>query len=76
MVGYGGAVFSFRNQYWLWCPVIAPVLGALVGTFIYDLFFFTGGESIINRRNAQARRAHQRARDEQREKPIAGADAV
>ena len=22
-------VFSFRNQYWLWCPVIAPVVGAL-----------------------------------------------
>ncbi|KAI0690457.1 aquaporin [Cerioporus squamosus] len=49
MVGYGGQVFSFRNQYWLWCPVIAPILGALVGTFLYDAFFFTGSESILNR---------------------------
>ena len=22
-------VFTFRNQYWLWCPVIAPIVGAL-----------------------------------------------
>ncbi|KAF7796448.1 hypothetical protein EIP86_007625 [Pleurotus ostreatoroseus] len=76
MVGYGGAVFSFRNQYWLWAPVIATILGGLAGTLIYDLCFFTGAESIINRPNAAARRAHQRARNEQREKPVAGADAV
>ena len=22
-------VFTFRSQYWLWCPVIAPIVGAL-----------------------------------------------
>ena len=63
-------VFTFRSHYWLWCPVIAPIVGALgtslcstpvtsgplmanhtsiiVGTFAYDLLFYTGGESILN----------------------------
>ncbi|OSD07493.1 aquaporin [Trametes coccinea BRFM310] len=76
MVGYGGAVFSFRNQYWLWCPVIAPIVGALVGTFIYDLFFFTGNESLLNRPNATARAHHERARNEERQRPPAGFTAA
>ncbi|CDO69991.1 hypothetical protein BN946_scf184973.g1 [Trametes cinnabarina] len=63
MVGYGGAVFSFRHQYWLWCPIIAPIVGGLVGTFLYDLFFFTGNESLLNRPNATARAHHERARN-------------
>jgi aquaglyceroporin related protein len=44
---YGREVFNFRNQYWLWCPVIAPICGALAGTLAYDMFLFTGSESII-----------------------------
>ncbi|KAJ8495278.1 hypothetical protein ONZ45_g12942 [Pleurotus djamor] len=48
MVGYGREVFTFRNQYWLWCPVIAPVLGAQVAAFFYDLFLFNGEEGIFN----------------------------
>ncbi|KAF8964167.1 putative aquaporin 4 [Flammula alnicola] len=49
MAGYGKEVFTFRNQYWLWCPVIAPILGALVATFFYDAFLYTGEESILNK---------------------------
>ena len=26
------------SQYWLWCPIIAPILGAQVGIGFYDLF--------------------------------------
>ena len=26
------------SQYWLWCPIIAPFLGAQVGIGFYDLF--------------------------------------
>ena len=29
MAGYGKEVFTYRNQFWLWCPVIAPIVGAL-----------------------------------------------
>ncbi|KIJ47800.1 hypothetical protein M422DRAFT_28598 [Sphaerobolus stellatus SS14] len=61
MVGYGTEVFSFRNQYWLWCPVIAPFLGALFGSLVYDTFLFIGGDSIINSPNAEARAHHERA---------------
>ncbi|RPD62715.1 aquaporin [Lentinus tigrinus ALCF2SS1-7] len=76
MVGYGGQVFSFRHQYWLWCPVIAPIVGALVGTFIYDALFFTGSESIVNRPDARARAHHERAKAEERGRPIAGVENV
>lgn len=37
------------SHYWLWCPVIAPILGAIVGVFAYDAFFYTGEDSILNR---------------------------
>ncbi|KAF7329878.1 hypothetical protein MKEN_00251500 [Mycena kentingensis (nom. inval.)] len=55
MVGYGGAVYSFRTQYWLWCPVIAPILGAQAGALYYDILLFNGPESKINAPNAAAR---------------------
>ncbi|KDQ62611.1 hypothetical protein JAAARDRAFT_466206 [Jaapia argillacea MUCL 33604] len=76
MVGYGGGVFTYRHQYWLWCPVIAPILGAQVGTLIYDAFIFTGAESIVNTPDRFARRQHGHIEHEPREKPIAGADSV
>ena len=28
---------------------MAPLLGGLIGTLVYDTFFFTGSESILNR---------------------------
>ncbi|KDR82496.1 hypothetical protein GALMADRAFT_57615 [Galerina marginata CBS 339.88] len=49
MVGYGREVFDFRNQYWLWCPVLAPILGALFGSLVYDTMLYTGDDSIINK---------------------------
>ncbi|KAI0789607.1 aquaporin [Abortiporus biennis] len=76
MVGYGKEVFTFRNQYWLWCPIISPIIGGVVGVFLYDLFFFTGDESFINKPNASAREAHARAPSEERQKPIAGTEQV
>ncbi|KAL0579420.1 hypothetical protein V5O48_002591 [Marasmius crinis-equi] len=47
MVGYGAAVYSFRSQYWLWCPVIAPICGGLVGAFLYDVFLYDGEDNQI-----------------------------
>ncbi|TFK73626.1 aquaporin [Pluteus cervinus] len=49
MVGYGKGVYTFRNQYWLWCPVIAPILGAQAGALLYDVLLYTGTDSPINR---------------------------
>ncbi|KAI9573565.1 major intrinsic protein superfamily membrane channel protein [Boletus coccyginus] len=49
MVGYGSAVFNFRNQYWLWCPILGPILGMQIGALAYDAFLYTGPESIVNK---------------------------
>jgi len=66
MVGYGKAVYTFRNQYWLWCPVIAPIMGAQAGAFVYDAFLYIGEDSIFNKPNADIRRRRLRARAAQR----------
>ncbi|KZT27358.1 aquaporin [Neolentinus lepideus HHB14362 ss-1] len=76
MVGYGKDVFTFRNQYWLWCPVLGPILGAQAGTLIYDSLIFTGAESILNKPDARARAERVRAAYKQREKPPAGTETV
>ncbi|KAF8880160.1 aquaporin-like protein [Infundibulicybe gibba] len=49
MVGYGGAVYTFRSQYWLWCPILAPILGAQFGTFLYDVLLVAGNDSVVDR---------------------------
>ncbi|KAF8799028.1 aquaporin [Phlegmacium glaucopus] len=49
MVGYGKEVFTYRNHYWIWCPIMGPILGALFGAFVYDAFLYTGEDSILNR---------------------------
>ncbi|KAJ8520828.1 hypothetical protein ONZ45_g2398 [Pleurotus djamor] len=53
MVGYGKDVFTFRNHYWLWCPVAGSIVGAQLGTVFYDIFMFKGKESLINRPRQQ-----------------------
>ncbi|KAI0075085.1 aquaporin [Panus rudis PR-1116 ss-1] len=74
MVGYGKEVFTYRNQYWLWCPIIAPILGGIVGTLVYDILFFTGAESPVNAPNKEAQEAHLTAERTERQRPIAGTD--
>ncbi|RDB19769.1 hypothetical protein Hypma_013200 [Hypsizygus marmoreus] len=49
MAGWGKAVYTFRNQYWLWCPVLGPILGAQVGTMFYDAFLYNGEDSRFNK---------------------------
>ncbi|KAI9571171.1 major intrinsic protein superfamily membrane channel protein [Boletus coccyginus] len=58
MVGYGKGVFDFRNQYWLWCPILGPILGGQVGALVYDTLIYTGPDSIVNKRNLEAERRH------------------
>ncbi|KAF7422673.1 hypothetical protein PC9H_010829 [Pleurotus ostreatus] len=74
MAGYGKTVFTFRNQYWLWCPIMGPIVGAQLGTIFYDLFIFQGNESLINKTNKKSDRPH--APSAQRDMLPAGPGAV
>ncbi|KAI6129768.1 major intrinsic protein superfamily membrane channel protein [Pisolithus croceorrhizus] len=49
MVGYGKDVFTYRNQYWLWCPILGPILGMQVGGLAYELLAHTRSERINNK---------------------------
>ena len=49
MVGYGREVFNYRNQYWLWCPILGPIFGMMSAAFFYDAFLYKGPESILNK---------------------------
>ncbi|TFK31875.1 aquaporin-like protein [Crucibulum laeve] len=60
MAGYGKDLFTYRSQYWLWCPILGPVLGAQVGAIFYDAFLYNGDDSVFNTPDA---RSTQRRRD-------------
>ncbi|KAJ6627832.1 putative aquaporin 4 [Mycena sp. CBHHK59/15] len=75
MVGYGKQVYTYRNQYWLWCPIISPILGCQAGAIFYDAFLYTGDESPFNKPNAAARAHHERAEHNARRNMPAGPGA-
>ena len=37
LFGWGGDVFTAANAWW-WVPIVGPVVGAVLGGWIYDLF--------------------------------------
>ncbi|CAE6469465.1 unnamed protein product [Rhizoctonia solani] len=77
MAGYGRQVWNYRSQYWLYTPILGPIVGAILGTAIYDAFIFTGSESIFNKPDAATRRRHLHAPAEANGKIIpSGEDAV
>ncbi|KAG2037768.1 major intrinsic protein superfamily membrane channel protein [Suillus americanus] len=61
MVGYGSAVFTFRNQYWLWCPILGPIFGMIVAAFFYDAMLYKGSDSVTNKPTEEAERHHMRS---------------
>ncbi|EYC05079.1 hypothetical protein Y032_0084g1767 [Ancylostoma ceylanicum] len=36
--GYGWRVFSYRNYKWFWIPIICPMIGAVIGAWLYEFF--------------------------------------
>ncbi|KAF8964775.1 aquaporin-like protein [Flammula alnicola] len=40
MAGYGKELYTFRNQYWIWCMIMAPILGAQCAVGLYDIFLY------------------------------------
>ncbi|KAH8980765.1 aquaporin [Lactarius hatsudake] len=55
MVGYGGEVFKYRNQYWFWCTTLGPLFGGLFACFLYDSLLYVGHDSPFNAPSAAAR---------------------
>ena len=41
-----------RSHYWIWCPIMGPILGGLFGAFLYDAFLYTGEDNIFAKRFA------------------------
>jgi glycerol uptake facilitator protein len=37
LTGYGGAMKDQYGDVYFWVPIVAPIIGALVGAFLYDL---------------------------------------
>ncbi|TKR57440.1 hypothetical protein L596_030707 [Steinernema carpocapsae] len=35
--GYGVEVFSYKNYTWFWIPIVAPMIGSLIGGWGYQL---------------------------------------
>ncbi|KAG9027548.1 hypothetical protein FRB95_007615 [Tulasnella sp. JGI-2019a] len=56
---YGREVWTHRHQYWLWTPILGPIMGGLAGAGIYDTLIFTGSESRINREAPSKREQQQ-----------------
>ncbi|CDR42089.1 CYFA0S08e03488g1_1 [Cyberlindnera fabianii] len=46
-VGYGTDMFTAYHHYF-WVPMIIPVIGCLLGGFIYDFFIYQGLDSPLN----------------------------
>jgi len=38
IAGYGGATFSYNNWSWFWIPIVGPLIGGVLGGWIYELF--------------------------------------
>ncbi|EFO87521.1 hypothetical protein CRE_15828 [Caenorhabditis remanei] len=36
--GYGWEVFSYRDYKWFWVPIICPMIGGVLGAWIYEFF--------------------------------------
>ncbi|KAF6753133.1 aquaporin-like protein [Ephemerocybe angulata] len=49
MVGYGGVLFTFRNWYWLYGPILGSFTGGLLGAALYDIFLYGDRRDVVER---------------------------
>ena len=47
--GYPSTIWSDRNGYAIWCCLLGPITGGLLGCLAYDALIFTGLESPLNK---------------------------
>ena len=57
VLGYGTTATLFGDGYWFWGNWLGPILGAVLGGFLYDGAIFVGGESPVNYPTRRIRRA-------------------
>jgi glycerol uptake facilitator-like aquaporin len=38
VAGWGPKVFTVHNGMWWWVPVVGPLIGGVLGGFVYDVF--------------------------------------
>lgn len=36
IAGYGWRVFSYRSYTWFWIPIVAPLIGGVIGAWMYQ----------------------------------------
>lgn len=37
------------SAYFIWCPVLGPIIGAQIGALFYDVFLYNGHDSPVNK---------------------------
>jgi aquaglyceroporin related protein, other eukaryote len=57
LLGYGTPASLFGDGYWFKVAWLGPILGAILGGFLYDAAIFVGGESPVNYPGRRIRRA-------------------
>ncbi|KAH7722419.1 Protein AQP-3 [Aphelenchoides avenae] len=54
--GYGWKVFSYRNYKWFWIPILIPLIGGVVGAWLYQLLIGVHVPSEIDELEDEVRR--------------------
>jgi aquaglyceroporin related protein len=57
LLGYGTPGSLFGDGYWFKVNWLGPIMGAILGGFLYDAAIFVGGESPVNYPSRRMRRA-------------------
>lgn len=52
LLGYGKELWTHDSAYWLFGPVLAPIVGGVLGVGLYDAFLYTGDDSVLTEHDA------------------------